>query len=233
VRKLTDKLDLTFVERCVEQIGTSREKVLEIAQSIQEHFGYLPEEALERVCELTDITPASIVGVTTFYDRFRQRPAGKHIIKICVGTACHVKGASLVYDAFRRYLGIADNEDTDKKGIFTLEKVACLGCCTLAPAVQIGTITYGHLTADTVGTVVKDFIRYTKTRESKSKISQTVETEKQGYGEVRIGLGSCCVARGSGKLEQALDRVIEETAVKVVIKRVGCVARELEEKDFQ
>jgi len=218
-----DKLDLTFLDRCVEQIGTGREKVLEIAQSIQEHFGYLPKEALERVCELTEISPASIVGVTTFYNQFRFRPAGKHIIKICVGTACHVKGASLVYDSFKRYLDIADNEDTDEQGLFTVEKVACLGCCTLAPAVQIGRITYGHLTADTVPTVVKDFLRYIKTHKDRSKRPKDVEAQRQGYGEIRIGLGSCCVARGSGKLEAAIEEVIEETAVKAVIKRVGCV----------
>ena len=218
-----DELDLTFVDKAVKEIGTGREKVLEIAQSVQEHFGYLPKEALERVCELTEITPASIVGVTTFYNQFRHRPAGKYTIKICVGTACHVKGASLIYDAFKRHLDIADNEDTDEEGLFTLEKVACLGCCTLAPAVQIGRVTYGHLTTDTVGTVIKDFLRYAKTTEGRSKPSEDAETKKQGYGEIRIGLGSCCVARGSGKLQQALDKIIEETAIKAVIKRVGCV----------
>ena len=158
------------------------------------------------MCELTEISPASIVGVTTFYNQFRFRPAGKHIIKICVGTACHVKGAGLVYDAFKRYLDIADNEDTDEQGLFTVEKVACLGCCTLAPAVQIGRITYGHLTADTVPTVVTDFLRYIKTHKDRSKRPKDVEGQRQGYGEIRIGLGSCCVARGSGKLEQALER---------------------------
>ena len=218
-----DEMDLTFVDKAIEQIGTGREKVLEIAQSIQQHYGYLPKEALQRVCELTEITPASIVGVTTFYDQFRQRPAGKHIIKICIGTACHVKGANSIYDAFKRYLGIAGNEDTDDHGLFTLEKVACLGCCTLAPAVQIGRITYGHLTTDTVSTVIKDYLRYSKTSEGKSKRAKDVQTKKQGYGEIRIGLGSCCVARGSGKLQQAIDKIIEETAIKAVIKRVGCV----------
>ena len=138
-----DKPDLTFVDECVSRIGTGSEKTLEITQSIQEHFGYLPKEALERVCELTEITPASIVGVSTFYNKFRHRPAGKHIIRICVGTACHVKGADLVYESFKRHLQISGDEDTDAEGLFTLEKVACLGCCTLAPAVQIGQISYG------------------------------------------------------------------------------------------
>ena len=218
-----DELDLTFVDKAVNQIGTGREKVLEIAQCIQEHFGYLPEEALVRVCELTDITPASIVGVSTFYNQFRHRPAGRHTIRICVGTACHVKGADLVYDAFKRYLHISDNEDTDADGLFTLDKVACLGCCTLAPAVQIGQITYGHLTTDTVPTVLKDFLRYIQADEGKSKRTDDVTLTGDGYGEIRIGLGSCCVARGSGKLEQALRKAINQTGIKAVIKYVGCV----------
>jgi len=87
-----EQLDLTFVDKAIERIGTGPEKVLELLQAIQGHYSYLPAEALERVCKLTDISPASIVGVSTFYDQFRHRPAGRHIIHVCVGTACHVKG---------------------------------------------------------------------------------------------------------------------------------------------
>ena len=108
-----DHIDLIFVDKTVGEIGTGQEKVLEILQAIQNHFGYLPKEALERVCELTDITPASIAGVSTFYNQFRHQPAGRHIIHICVGTACHVKGSERIYDAFRRYLAIPEGEDTD------------------------------------------------------------------------------------------------------------------------
>lgn len=92
-----EQLDLTFVDEVVGKVGTGKEKVLELLQAIQGHYGYLPKEALQRVCELTEITPASIVGVSTFYDQFRHSPAGRHIIHVCVGTACHVKGAELVY----------------------------------------------------------------------------------------------------------------------------------------
>jgi len=91
-----NELDLTFIDKTVEKIGTGSEKVLEILQALQEHYGYLPTEALERVCELTDITPASIAGVSTFYSQFRHRPAGQHMIKVCIGTACHVKGGQQV-----------------------------------------------------------------------------------------------------------------------------------------
>ncbi|MFC1677160.1 NAD(P)H-dependent oxidoreductase subunit E [Planctomycetota bacterium] len=218
-----DELDLTFVDEAIARHGSGKEKVIEIAQALQQHYGFLPQEALERVCELTDITPASIVGVTTFYNQFRHRPAGRHTIKICIGTACHVKGASGVYDAFKRYLDIADDDDTDAEGLFTLEKVACLGCCTLAPAVQIGPVTYGHLTADTISTVLNDYLEYVKSSDAKTKTDIETKGADDSYGEIRIGLGSCCVARGSGKLEQAILEAIEQTHIKAVIKRVGCV----------
>jgi NADH:ubiquinone oxidoreductase subunit E len=221
-----ETIDLTFVNEAVERIGKGSEKVLELLQAIQGHYGYLPQEALEKVCELTQITPATISGVTTFYDQYRHQPAGKHIIHVCVGTACHVKGSDMVYDAFLRYLKIPEGEDTDSQRLFTVEKIACLGCCTLAPAVQIGQVTYGHLTSETVPSVISDYLKYEETRASQKSCSGGVEahTAKKDFaGEIRLGLGSCCVARGSGKLREALDQALKETGVKLAIKRVGCV----------
>ncbi len=217
-----EELDLTFVDRGVERIGAGPEKVLEILQTIQGHYGYLPQEALERVCELTEITPAAISGVSSFYSQFRHSPIGKHIIHVCVGTACHVKGATGVYDAFREHLGLKEGEDTDSEKLFTVEKIACLGCCTLAPAVQIGTVTYGHLTPDTVGSVLDDFLHYQQSETGKQKYSHIDEEQSTG-GEIRIGLDSCCVARGTGRLYKALIQAIDESGVCVPIKSVGCV----------
>jgi len=219
-----EKPDLTFVNQAVEKIGTRAEDVLEILQAVQGHFGYLPKEALERVCEVTQITPAAIVGVSTFFNQFRHRPVGRHIIHVCVGTACHVKGADRVYEAFQRHLDIPEGEDTDAKKIFTVERIACLGCCTLAPAVQIDEVTYGHLSPNTVSTVVDDFLRY-----AESRVGQRQKRRKRGAkklksrGEVRLGLGSCCVARGSGKLRDALEQALAETGIELQVKRVGCV----------
>ena len=218
------ELDLTFVERAVERIGTEKEKVLEILQALQGEFGYLPKEGLERVCELTEITPAAIAGVSTFYNQFRHRPAGRHIVNVCVGTACHVKGAGQIYDAFRRYLKIPDDDDTDAERLFTIDKIACLGCCTLAPAVQIGQITYGHLTPDSVSTVLSDYLRQEKAGAAEgAKAAKSQVAEMAPGGEIRIGLGSCCVARGSGKLRKALDETLQRTGINVPVKRVGCV----------
>ncbi|MBW7992148.1 MAG: 4Fe-4S dicluster domain-containing protein [Planctomycetes bacterium] len=218
------ELDLTFVDRAVEKIGTEEEKVLELLQAVQGHFGYLPEEALVRICDLTQITPASITGVSTFYNQFRHRPVGRHIINVCIGTACHVQGADRVYDAFLRHLRIPKGDDTDSKKLFTVEKIACLGCCTLAPAVQIDKVTYGHLTPDTVPTVISDFLRYEQTRASRKLTGKRHPgKESKPRGEIRLGLGSCCIARGSDKVRKALEETLAQTGIRLVIKRVGCV----------
>ncbi|RKY08164.1 MAG: proton-conducting membrane transporter [Planctomycetota bacterium] len=205
----------------MERLGASPDKVLEILQAIQDHYGYLPQEVLEHICEATEITPASITGISTFYDQFRHRPAGKYIVRVCVGTACHVKGAQQVYDAFHRYLRIEPGADTDPDELFTIERVACLGCCTLAPAVQIGDITYGHLTAHSVGEVLDDFLRHRQTVSAKKAHAPAATDGRQA--EIRIGLGSCCIARGSGKLNDALNDALEETGINALVKRVGCV----------
>jgi len=218
-----DYLDLTFVDKAIEKIGTGPEKVLPILQAIQTHFGYLPKEALQRVCELTQITPASIAGVSTFYNQFRHQPAGQHTIRVCVGTACHVKGADRIYDAFRRYLDIPDGQDTDAKRIFTLEKIACLGCCTLAPATQIGQVTYGHLTPEKVPDVISDFLSEEEARPRRKSGAKYLVRRGTDLGEIRLGLGSCCVARGSGKLHNALQQALDQTGARAAVKRVGCV----------
>ena len=216
-----DELDLTFIDETVKKIGTGPEKVLEMLQALQAHFGYLPTEALERVCELTKITPASIAGVSTFYSQFRHRPAGRHMIKVCIGTACHVKGGQQIYDTFQRDLSIPEGDDTDPQKLFTIEKVACLGCCMLAPAIQIDDITYGHLTSDKVPIVLRDFLEQQK--------AQAQQAEGPAYkksdgilGEIRICLDSSCVAGGSAKVYDALKKAVKETGACAVVKSVGC-----------
>ncbi len=219
-----DEFDLKFVDGIIEEIGTGPEKVLPILQAIQNHFGYLPKEVLQRVCERTQITPAAIAGVSTFYNQFRHEPAGRYTIHVCVGTACHVKGAERIYEAFRRHLDIRDGHDTDAQRIFTVAKIACLGCCTLAPAAQIEQVTYGHLTPGMVPTVISDFL---SEEGAKTKAKQKVRERRFGAngvrGEIRLGLGSCCVARGSGRLHNALQEALDQTGAQVVVKRVGCV----------
>lgn len=218
------KLDLDSlfptIERIVQEIGTSAGDVIPILHAVQKEYNYLPEEALRRVCELTEVTPASITGISTFYSQFRHTPVGQHIIHVCTGTACHMKGAERVYDAICRELDILEDQDTDPEGLFTLQRVACLGCCTIAPVVQIDEVTYGHVQTDGVANILQDFLQSdSRARGPSYGKRQSAEAE----GEIRIGLGSCCVASGSQKVQQALAECVEESGIHTQVKRVGCV----------
>lgn len=117
----------SVVDRIIAEKGREKKALIPILQAIQKELNYLPEEALRQVSEQTEITPADIYSVASFYAQFRMQPVGKHMIKICVGTACHVKGATQVYDAFMRNFGLKEGEHTDREGKYTLEKVSCLG----------------------------------------------------------------------------------------------------------
>jgi len=212
---------IDIVDRIVEKQGTSPEKVIPILQAIQSEFNYLPEEALKRVCEITEITQAQIAGISTFYSQFRHRPVGEHVVRVCVGTACHVKGAGQVYDAFRRELSLPDGEDTDTDKNFTLEEVACLGCCTLAPVVQIDDVTYGHVETGTVKDVLEDFLSKVDNQEEEKV--RTLSEKGLPQGEIRIGLGSCCIASGSSGVKEALEETLDSSGINVDVKQVGCV----------
>ncbi len=142
-------IDLSFVDRIVEREGTSQEAAIPILQAIQAHYRYLPDEALKRVCELTAVTPAQIAGTSSFYARFRRSPVGEHVVRVCHGTACHVSGARQITDELRRQLGIPPGADTDARGQFTIDEVACLGCCSLAPVLMVDEHAAGRLTPDT------------------------------------------------------------------------------------
>ncbi len=140
------EIDLSIVDDIINKEGRSREAAIPILQAIQSHFRYLPDEALKKVCEETEITPAQIAGTSSFYSQFRSSPVGKHIVKVCHGTACHVSGITPIHDEMSRYLSIPADADTDPKRLFTLDKVACLGCCSLAPVIMIDENTVGRLT---------------------------------------------------------------------------------------
>ena len=219
MKQETDSI-LTFVENIVREIGTKAGDLIPILHAIQNEYNYLPEDVLQRVCEITEITPASITGVSTFYSQFRHTPIGKHLIRVCTGTACHVKGSELVYDAFCRELHIEKGQDTDPEFLFTVQKIACLGCCTIAPVVQIDGVTYGHVKTDSVSHIIQNFLRQ-ETRITEKSLDRKALFEE--VGEIKIGLGSCCVASGSQRVQQALEKSLVETGINTQVKRVGCV----------
>jgi NADH-quinone oxidoreductase subunit F len=221
---VSQDVDLKFVDETISSIGRSPESVIAILQEIQTHYRYLPPEALEHLCSHTDITPAQVTGVSTFYTQFRHKPVGKHMIGVCHGTACHVKGAQDIHDAIDRQLGLTGGEDTDADELFTVQKVACLGCCTLAPAVQIDHLTYGHLTPDTVSKMLTDFLANADNHPAEIGSGIGIDVAND-MTEVRIGLGSCCVASGSEKIYHAMAEAVERAGAgsKAIIKPVGCI----------
>ncbi|MFA9388406.1 MAG: NAD(P)H-dependent oxidoreductase subunit E [Prolixibacteraceae bacterium] len=213
-------IQFQHIDQIIQEKGTAKNALIPILQAIQHEYNYLPEEALRYVCEKTDITPAQLVGVSGFYHQFRMEPAGEHIIKVCVGTACHVKGAGRVRDAFRRELNLEGDITTDKSGLYTVTDVSCLGCCTLAPVVQIDNITYGHVQPDQVNQVLNDF-QLQKNKKG-GKLFRTPDGNEI-KGEIRIGLGSCCVASGSGEIKKAVEEAVGSQNINVNLKHVGCV----------
>ena len=133
--------------------------LITILQKTQDIYGYLSVDAINYISEMTGIRPAKIYGVATFYSQFRLKPIGKYLVMLCQGTACHVNGSKMIEEAVCEHLGISDGETTED-GIFTLNNVACLGCCSLAPVMMVksaeGDETYGNLTKDKVRKILDE-----------------------------------------------------------------------------
>jgi NADH:ubiquinone oxidoreductase subunit E len=127
-----------------------------LLQDIQEELGYLPEQSLERVGKHLNIPLSHIYGVISFYAQFSMVPRGKNIIKMCMGTACHIRGGQMVLDEIRSYLGLDGKETTDDR-LFSLEVVRCLGTCFLAPVMMIGDKYFGKLTTAKVRKILKSY----------------------------------------------------------------------------
>lgn len=115
---------------------SDREKLIPILQDIQTKLGYLPKQAMLQVAEAVNIPEVEVYGVGTFYNQFRMNPPGKNQIKVCMGTACHMSGGRIIMDSFERRLEISEGETTPDRE-FSLERVACVGCCALAPVVTV------------------------------------------------------------------------------------------------
>lgn len=128
--------------------------LIPILQDVQEEYGYLPEQVLNIISRRTGSSMSQIFGVATFYKQFRLAPLGKFTIRVCHGTACHVSGAEQLSEAIENELNIKDGETTSDN-LFTLQSVACLGCCSLAPAMVIGDTTYARCSPDKASRILK------------------------------------------------------------------------------
>ncbi len=203
----------------IDRIGTSRDKVIPLLQALQEEFNYLQSDVLERVYDRTEIDRAQLVSVSTFYSLFRHIPYGKHVIKICNGTACHVKGSDSVYDAFRRELKMGGESITTTDGEFSIEKIACLGVCALAPVVQIDEKIYGHVQPGRVKEVIDAFREFASEKEKHN----AEESEGETIGEIRLGMENCCQASGTAEIYKEVVAESESLGLEVKIKPVSCV----------
>lgn len=126
------------------------ERLIPILQEVQEEYRYLPREVLGYVATALGLSPAKVFGVATFYAHFALEPKGRHIIRVCDGTACHVKDSIPILDALTEQLGLKPGQSTTSDMQFTLEKVSCLGACGLAPVVVIDDRVYGQVTPASV-----------------------------------------------------------------------------------
>ena len=139
-----------------------RENLIPILQKIQADLDHVPFQAMLHVAEYLKIPVGEIYGVVTFYNQFRLKPLGKYNIKVCMGTACHVKRSYIIMEEWKRRLGIQEGDTTDD-GLFSLERVACVGCCALAPVMVVGhdgsETFYGHAMTSKVNGLLMEFQR--------------------------------------------------------------------------
>lgn len=149
------QIDLSLLNSLLKKYKNKKGNLIPLLQGTQDIYRYLPETALKKISDETGHKLTDMYGVATFYAQFRLKPVGKHIIKVCHGTACHVQDAKIITNSLKEYLKIEDGETTDD-GLFTLESVACLGCCSLAPVMMIGDETYGKLTGKSSVKVIRE-----------------------------------------------------------------------------
>ena len=140
--------ELTRAIEIIDSYGCKQSNLIAILQEIQAEYNYLSEAALTLVAEKLGVSTAKVYSVATFYENFSLEAKGKHIIKVCAGTACHVRKSGPIYDAIRDYLGLTGKKKTSDDGMFTLETVACLGACGLAPVMTIDGEVHAKMTPD-------------------------------------------------------------------------------------
>jgi NADH-quinone oxidoreductase subunit E len=150
-----EAVDIELLNPLIGKYKNRKGNLIPLLQGTQDIYGFIPRVAFEKIAAETGLSLSNMYGVATFYAQFRLSPVGRHIIKVCHGTACHVQNAKSITTALRESLKVEDGGTTDD-GLFTLESVACLGCCSLAPVMMIGDETYGKLTGAQAIRIVKN-----------------------------------------------------------------------------
>lgn len=155
VTQTMSKEDFKKVDEIINSLGAEKSHLIAILQKVQETFRYLPEDVMTYIgTKIVGLSPATVYGVATFYAQFSLEPKGKYEIKVCDGTACHVRGSMPVLNAVKAKLKIKDGQLTTDDGLFSLETVSCLGACGLAPVMVINEKVYPQMTSDAVKVII-------------------------------------------------------------------------------
>ena len=153
-------IDFREIDKILEKYEYKKSYLIAMLQSVQELYKYLPEEAMTYIGEkVDDLSPATVYGVATFYAQFSLEPKGKYEIKVCDGTACHVRGSMPVLNAIRNKLDLKEGKLTSDDGLFSLETVSCLGACGLAPVVMINEKVHPQMTSDAISIIVDTLLK--------------------------------------------------------------------------
>ncbi len=145
------------MEKLIDEFEGDQRELIHILHEIQKKFGYIPAQAVSRISKQLKISESEIFGVLTFYKAFSLKPRGEHLITVCMGTACHVRGAPMILDEFKRKLGIESGETTEDNQ-FTLETVNCVGACALGPIAKADGEYHGQLKTREVDKIIKELM---------------------------------------------------------------------------
>jgi NADH-quinone oxidoreductase subunit E len=159
--EIMDSVEMGKVDTVINNYGSDKSSLIAILQDAQAEYGYLPQEVLRHVAERLGIPLIQVFGVATFFRAFRLKPKGRYLVRVCLGTACHVRGAPSVLEETERRLSVKAGGTTDD-GLFTLETVNCLGCCALGPVTVVDDEYIGQMTATKVASLLKKYAKKSK-----------------------------------------------------------------------
>ena len=152
---MSEKMDFSVVDTILENNGFKQQMIISVLQDIQEHYRYLPEEVFPYLSKKLGMSEASIYSIATFYENFSLEPKGKYVIKICDGTACHVRKSIPILERIRSELGLSESKKTTDDRMFTVETVSCLGACGLAPVLTVNDVVHPEMTPDKASALLK------------------------------------------------------------------------------
>ena len=152
---MNKEFDTQAVDRIIDECGNKPNAIIAILQGVQEHYHYLPREAFDYLANRLGLSRSSIYSVATFYENFSLLPKGKYVLKVCDGTACHVRKSIPILDRLRSDLGLSEDKNTTDDLLFTVETVSCLGACGLAPVLAINDKVHPAMTPDSASALLK------------------------------------------------------------------------------